>query len=108
MSILKTVKQRAQHHIENKRIKREARLYEEIEISKTYSAFSLAQIKDLIVHEELKLARMFALNPNKKQQQILVAGLHRAKRLIKARKESLERQSSIANAPVVVIKKKAA
>ncbi|PWD85836.1 hypothetical protein [Ignatzschineria cameli] len=111
MSILKIIKQCAQRHIENKRIKRNARIYKEIEISKAYSAFSLAQIKYLIIHEELKLARMFVLSPNKKQQQVLVAGLHRARNLISARAKAAakyEKMDSIVNAPVVILQKKVA
>lgn len=111
MNIIKRIKQRAQRHIENKRIKRNARLYKEIEISKAYSAFSLAQIKDLIFHEEQELARMFVLSPNKKQQQILVAGLHRARNLISARAKAAakyEKMASIVNTPVVILQKKVA
>lgn len=108
MNIIKRIKQRAQRQIEKRQIAKNARLYKEIEISKTYSAFSLAQIKDLIAYEEQELARMSIFNFRRKYQSVLVAGMHRAKRLIKARKESLERQSTIANAPKIKLERKLA
>lgn len=103
MNIIKRIKQRAQRQAEKRQIAKNARLYKEIEISKTYSAFSLAQIKDLIAYEEQELARMSIFNMRRKHQQILVAGLHSAKRLISNRQKSLERPSTIANAPKVTL-----
>ncbi|MDM1545552.1 hypothetical protein HX037_06595 [Ignatzschineria indica] len=103
MNIIKRIKQRAQRHIENKRIKRNARLYKEIEIANAHVDFSLEQIRDVIAHEEQKLARMSFFNTRRKHQQILVAGLHSAKRLISNRQKSLERPSTIANAPKVTL-----
>ena len=108
MNIIKRIKQRAQRHIENKRIKRNARLHKEIEIANAHVDFSLEQIRDVIAHEEQELARMSIFNMRRKHQQILVAGLHSAKRLISNRQKSLERQSSIANAPKIKLERKLA
>ncbi|GGZ83038.1 hypothetical protein GCM10007161_13110 [Ignatzschineria indica] len=111
MFILNLIKQRAQRHIENKRIKRNARLHKEIEIANAHVDFSLEQIRDVIAHEEQELARMFVLSPNKKQQQILVAGLHKARNLISARAKAAakyEKMASIVNTPVVILQKKVA
>ena len=106
MKILQAIKKLIQRRLENKHIKRNARLNKEIEIAKAHVGFSLEQIRDVIAHEEQKLARMSFFNTRRKYQQILVAGLHSAKRLINNRQKSYERQSTIANSPKITLERK--
>ena len=106
MKILQAIRKFIQRRSESKRIAKNSRLHKEIEIAKSYDAFSLEQIRDVIAHEEQKLARMSFFNTRRKHQQILVAGLHSAKRLISNRQKSYERQSTIANAPKITLERK--
>ncbi len=109
MFILNYIKSRTKRRAENKRIAIDARTYKEQAIANLHSGFSLSQIIDIIFHAEKELARLpFFLRRN---QRIHIAGLHRAHKLISARSKAAakyEEMSSIANAPVVVIKKKKA
>ena len=106
MKILQAIRKLIQRRLENKRIAKDKRLYREIEIAKAHDGFSLEQIRDVIAHEEQKLARMSFFNTRRKHQQILVAGLHSAKRLINNRQKSYERQSTIANSPKITLERK--
>lgn len=106
MFILNLIKQRTQRKADNKRIANNARTNKEIAISNRYSGYSLGQILDLISHEEQKLTNLSIFSLRRKPQRIFIAGLYRAKRRIAARAD-LQRASTIANAPVVVLKKAA-
>lgn len=106
MFILNLIKQRAQRKAENQLAVDNARTLKEIAISNRYTGFSLGQIIDLISHEEQKLTSLSIFSLRRKPQRIFIAGLYRAKRRIAARTD-IQRTSTIANAPVVVLKKAA-
>lgn len=111
MFILNLIKQRAQRRIENKRIAMDARSLKEQEIANEYSAYSLSQILDLISYEQDKLNNLPLFSLKRKNQRIFIAGLYRAHKLISARAKAAkeyDRISTIANAPIVFIDKKAA
>ena len=107
MFILNLIKQHAQRKADNKRFANDARTNKEIEISNRYTGFSLGQIIDLISHEEQKLTDLSIFSLRRKPQRIFIAGLYRAKRRIAARTD-IQRTSTIANAPVVLIQNKKA
>jgi|SRR5699024_1375218 len=107
MFILNLIKQRAQRRADNKRIANDARTDKEIAISNRYTGFSLGQIIDLISHEEQKLTNLSIFSLRRKPQRTFIAGLYRAKRRIAARTD-IQRTSTIANAPVVLIQNKKA
>lgn len=113
MFILNYIKSRTKRRAENKRIAIDARTFKEQVIANQHTGYSLSQIVDLIKHAEKELsnlplpARLFT----RKQYQIRIAGLHRARNLISARykaSENYKKMRTIANAPTVVIQKKKA
>lgn len=115
MFISKHIQQYIQRRAENKRIANDARSFKEQVIASQHTGYSLPQIVDLIKYAEKELSNLplFARLLTRKQYQIRIAGLHRARRIISARykaAESYNKLNTIANAPVVKIsnKKKAA
>lgn len=113
MFILNYIKQHTQRRAENKRNAKETRDNEAQRISDKYTGWSLNQISDLIWHEELKLARLpFIVRlVTRKKRSIYMDGLRKARKRIHTRHKratEIERVSSIANAPAVVIQKKKA
>lgn len=93
-------------HQENNRIKNDTRFNKVQAIANEYSAEPLEKIQEKIFLAESKLSR----TPfwRRKEMQILTEALYRAQNLIINRQRIYEKQSTIAHAPIVLLKKKAA
>lgn len=93
-------------HQENYRIKSDNRFNRVQSIANEYSADTPERIQERIFLAESKLSR----TPfwRRKEMQILTEALYRAQNLIINRQRIYEKQSTIAHAPMVLLKKKMA
>lgn len=91
---------------EKKRIKSDSRFNKIQSIANEYSADTPEKIQERIFFAESKLSR----TPfwRRKEMQILTEALYRAQNLIMSRQRIYEKQSTIAHAPIVLLKKKMA
>lgn len=92
--------------LENRRIKNESRFNKIQSIANEYSADTIEKIQERIFLAESKLSK--APLWRRKEMQILTEALYRAQNLIINRQRIYEKQSTIAHAPIVLIKKKMA
>ncbi len=91
---------------ENRRIKSDSRFNKIQSIANEYSAESPEKIQEKIFFAESKLSR----TPfwRRKEMQMFTEALYRAQNLIMSRQRIYEKQSTIAHAPIVLLKKKSA
>lgn len=91
---------------ENRRIKSDNRFNKVQSIANEFSADTPERIQERIFLAESKLSR----TPfwRRKEMQILTEALYRAQNLIVNRQRIYEKQSTIAHAPIVLLKKKIA
>ncbi len=91
---------------EKNRIKNDSRFNKIQSIANEYSADTPEKIQERIFFAESKLSR----TPfwRRKEMQILTEALYRAQNLIMSRQRIYEKQSTIAHAPIVLLKKKMA
>lgn len=91
---------------ENRRIKNDCRFNKVQSIANEYSADTPERIQERIFLAESKLSR----TPfwRRKEMQIFTEALYRAQNLILNRQRIYEKQSTIAHAPIVLLKKKVA
>lgn len=91
---------------EKNRIKSDSRFNKIQSIANEYSADTPEKIQERIFFAESKLSR----TPfwRRKEMQILTEALYRAQNLIMSRQRIYEKQSTIAHAPIVLLKKKMA
>ncbi|UNM96445.1 hypothetical protein MMG00_00820 [Ignatzschineria rhizosphaerae] len=91
---------------ENRRIKSDNRFNKVQSIANEYSAETPEKIQEHIFLAESKLSRIPFWR--RKEMQILTEALYRAQNLIMSRQRIYEKQSTIAHAPIVLLKKKVA
>ena len=91
---------------ENRRIKNDCRFNKVQSIANEYSADTPKRIQERIFLAESKLSR--APFWRRKEMQIFTEALYRAQNLILNRQRIYEKQSTIAHAPIVLLKKKVA
>ncbi len=91
---------------ENRRLKNDSRLNSIQSIANEYSADTPEKIQERIFLAESKLSK--APFWRRKEIQIFTEALYRAQNLIINRQRIYEKQSTIAHAPIVLLKKKVA